>query len=45
LTGRVLTALKPTAVVINLGRSNLIDHAALVTVLRAGEIAGAALRV
>lgn len=41
----VLAALKPGAVVINLGRGNLLDHAALVDALRAGAIAGAALDV
>jgi phosphoglycerate dehydrogenase-like enzyme len=41
----VLGAMKPTAVLVNIGRGAVIDEAALIDVLRAGAIAGAALDV
>jgi phosphoglycerate dehydrogenase-like enzyme len=41
----VLGAMKPTAVLVNIGRGAVIDEAALIDVLRAGPIAGAALDV
>jgi len=40
-----LQAMKPTAVIINVGRGPVIDEAALIDVLREGRIAGAALDV
>ncbi|WP_127125774.1 2-hydroxyacid dehydrogenase [Georgenia sp. SYP-B2076] len=40
-----LAAMRPTAYVINVGRGQLIDQAALTEALRAGRIAGAALDV
>lgn len=42
---RELAAMKPTAVVINIGRGPAIDEAALIQALQAGKIRGAALDV
>jgi phosphoglycerate dehydrogenase-like enzyme len=41
----VIAALKPTAIVVNVARGQLIDEAALIEALRAGRIAGAGLDV
>ena len=45
IDARALTAMKPTAVLINVARGGLVDEAALVNALRAGTIGGAALDV
>jgi len=42
---KVLAAMKPTAVVINIGRGPCIDEAALTRALKSGQIKGAALDV
>ncbi|MCR9119393.1 MAG: C-terminal binding protein, partial [bacterium] len=45
IDSNVLSAMKPTAFLINTARGGLIDHAALTDAIIAGEIAGAALDV
>ena len=40
---KVLSAMKPTAFLLNLGRGELVDEEALVEVLKSGKIAGAGL--
>jgi phosphoglycerate dehydrogenase-like enzyme len=45
IDAEVLSAMRPTARVINVGRGPIVDEAALVAALRAGSIAGAALDV
>jgi D-2-hydroxyacid dehydrogenase (NADP+) len=40
---KVLSAMKPTAFLLNLGRGELIDEEALIRVLKSGKIAGAGL--
>jgi glyoxylate reductase len=45
LSGRRLKLLKPTAIVINTARGEIIDEAALIDMLSAGELAGAGLDV
>ncbi|CAN5165119.1 2-hydroxyacid dehydrogenase [Lacisediminihabitans sp. FW035] len=45
IDGRRLGLMKPTAFLINVGRGALVDHASLVSVLRARTIAGAGLDV
>jgi phosphoglycerate dehydrogenase-like enzyme len=42
---KLLTAMKPTAYLINMARGGVVDEAALIKALEAGEIAGAALDV
>jgi D-2-hydroxyacid dehydrogenase (NADP+) len=42
---KVLSAMKPTAYLINIGRGELVDEPALIDALNAGEIAGAGLDV
>ncbi len=45
LNVEVLTKMKPAAIVLNLGRSTVLDHDALISSLASGRIAGAALDV
>jgi len=45
VNAEVLSAMKPTAYLINLGRGEVIDETALVKILQEGRIAGAALDV
>jgi len=45
IDARALTRMKPTAVLVNVSRGPIVDEAALVTALREGTIAGAALDV
>lgn len=45
INGETLSAMKNTAWLVNTGRGGLVDHAALLTALNNGEIAGAALDV
>jgi len=43
ITAEVLSSMKPTAFLINLGRGEVIDEEALIRLLKTGRIAGAAL--
>ena len=43
--GEVLSSMKPTSFLINIGRGDIVDEEALIAALRAGKIAGAALDV
>lgn len=45
IDARVLAAMRPTAYLVNVGRSSAVDTAALVAALKAGTLAGAALDV
>lgn len=45
IDARVLAAMRPTAYLVNVGRSSAVDTAALVAALEAGALAGAALDV
>ncbi len=45
LSGRRLKLLKPTAIIVNTARGEVIDEAALIHMLEAGELAGAGLDV
>lgn len=45
INGKLLSLMKPTSYLINTGRAGLVDQDALVEVLRAGKIQGAALDV
>jgi D-2-hydroxyacid dehydrogenase (NADP+) len=42
---KVLSAMRPTAFLVNVGRGGIVDEEALMTVLKSGKIAGAALDV
>jgi phosphoglycerate dehydrogenase-like enzyme len=43
IDARVLSAMKPTAFFINIGRGKIVDDTALIQALQTGKIAGAAL--
>ncbi len=45
INAETLAVMKPTAVLINVGRGNLVDEPALIEVLKAGKIRGAGLDV
>lgn len=45
IDGTVLSAMKPSAILINIARGNVVDESALIRQLQAGKIAGAGLDV
>jgi len=45
LDGRIFSAMKPESILINVGRGNVLDEAALLNSVRNGQIAGAVLDV
>jgi phosphoglycerate dehydrogenase-like enzyme len=45
INAETLAVMKPTAVLVNVGRGNLVDETALIEVLKAGKIRGAGLDV
>ena len=45
LDGRILGAMKPESILINVGRGNVLDETALLNAIRNGQIAGAVLDV